>query len=150
MNWISRLFGSANQEPTSLDIVTAYGSALENVKPGWTRVRDISDLPFDKARIKEAILEAAAEFRNVPEQIEVLGAGFVMLGGFQPLSNAPMQMPKHQELAAMDEEEFKQHIGNMAGRKDGDLSDSRAATAESAELLTEWKAHLNSLGITNA
>jgi hypothetical protein len=150
VSWLSRIFGSTKQEPSSLDIVTAYGSALENAPLGWTGVRDIADLPFEKARIKEALLEAAKEFRDYPEQIEVLGAGFVMLGGFQPLSNDLMQMPNPEDIEAMNEEQFKQHIQGMVGRKDGDMSDSRTATAESAELLAEWTAHLNSLGIANA
>jgi hypothetical protein len=125
MSWLSRLFGSTKPELSSLDIVAAYGSSLEEAQLNSAGVRDITDLPFEKARIKEAILNAAKDFKDLPEQIEFLGAGFIMLGRFQPLSNSSMQMPRVEELEAMDEEEFKQHIGTMVARKDGDLTGRR-------------------------
>ena len=150
MSWFSRLFGSEKRDPTSLDIVAEYGSVLEKSQMDWTGVHDVSNLPFDKDRIKAAIFDAAAEFRDVPKQIEALGAGLMILGRFQPLSNGLMQMPKPEEVEAMDEEEFKDHIQTMVARKDGDMSASKAAAAESAAIMAEWKAHLKSLGIPNA
>ena len=50
----------------------------------------------------------------------------------------------------MNQEQFKQHIKDMLERKDSDLTDTKAASAESSQLLAEWKAHLTMLGIGNA
>ena len=56
MSWLSRIFGSADREPTSLDIVSEYGSVLETAQRGWSGLFDMTDLPFEKTRIKKRMI----------------------------------------------------------------------------------------------
>jgi len=132
-----------------LDVVSEYGAVLEKAQMNWTGLHDVSVLPFDKARIKAAILDVANDFRDYPEQIESLGAGFVMLGSFQSLNSTIMTWPKSKEVEVMEDDDLIKHAKKLFERNE-DLSDAAIAADESSELLAEWKAHLKMLGIDNA
>ena len=149
MSFFSRLFSGSKKEPSSLDIVSEYGAALETAQMGWTGTRDLKDLPYEKARIKRAIFDAAIEFRDFPEQLEMLGAGLAMLGTFQSSSSGVFKQPSFNEIKKMSKDDLRNHAQLMSERT-GDLPAAKAGLDETANDLAEWKIHLKSLGVSDA
>ncbi len=89
MSFLKRLFGGGGtttpatmSEQKAEEVIQTYGAALETKAETPGRVADISELPFPKGKIKEALI-IGLKTTNDQEVKEMLKVGYIQLADWQ-------------------------------------------------------------------
>jgi hypothetical protein len=112
---------------------------------------NVDVLPYSKAEIKAAIIEAAFLFKDDATQLDALGQGYVALADFQPNALMPKRKrPSLEEAKAMGEAEFLALMKERQLPRPVDHDEANSALSEAKQLLAEWQGYMTALGVPNA
>jgi hypothetical protein len=139
MGFFARLFNRiANTIPgpmtgeEAMKVINAYGNVLADRTSPFG---DVSDLPYAKARIKEALIHGLAT-GNDPKVRELLKAGYITLADFQP----GFRNRRSAELTADDLKDPSKTAARILAKGDDFLKVPKEIAAEADLLMAELKA----------